>query len=517
MYLSAHYLPMWPGDGATRRRKRHQRRWLLLLISTLISMVLAFFLAVPTAHADSPFNDVTQPRPQGGGTGVTSVQSPAGAAALPALLPGYAEMPPPLMLAARSRSVVLAAAPQQQQGPQTDPNNPLAWIGLGLNPGKWLIDSVLGASTGMIYSITSVFEVIARFGNGQIVDLNGQITNASNTAFGFLFTTPESLTVSWAGASGLGSPQALHDIMRQVALSILVIICTYRALFILTSGMFRDGLIDLLTSFLGGLLGIQGAWWFCTLFVRAGNLITDQILAAAFGGGLNNWIPLDPQNYFWSSLSGIQGISLAIALVTILYWATLAMLAIHALVRIVMVNLMLIVSPLAGLAIATGGGWNYARVWFFRFVELLATPLIWGLTLGFGRALMSGFGVDTEPILGPILAVVTMFMVFKAPKVLGFAAQEAVTGARSLWRMTERAAFASMMGSSAAAGAAGTATGASEAGSSGNASTIYVDMRNAGVGDGQYRQEWDGPSFGAATSQAALPPASAPQIIDGDK
>jgi hypothetical protein len=80
----------------------------------------------------------------------------------------------------------------------------------------------------------------------------------------------------------------------------------------------------------------------------------------------------------------------------------LGILALHAIACIVMVNLMLIVSPLAGLALATGGGWNYARVWFFRFVELLATPLIWGATLGFARALMSGFGVDTHPVLGLI-------------------------------------------------------------------------------------------------------------------
>ena len=47
MYLFARYLPIWPGD---------QRRRMLLLSSTLISVVLALFLAVPTAHADSPFN-----------------------------------------------------------------------------------------------------------------------------------------------------------------------------------------------------------------------------------------------------------------------------------------------------------------------------------------------------------------------------------------------------------------------------------------------------------------------------
>lgn len=489
----------------------HRHRMFILFAGcVLISLVLALFVAVPAAHAESPFNDVTRPRPQGGGAGSVGT---ATSGALPAIPPGYAELAPPLTLGGASPSLTTRALPLRQGQPQTEPNNPLAWIGLGLNPGKWLIDSVLGATTGMIYSIAAVFEVVARFGNGQIVNLNGEITNASNIAFGFLFTTPESLTVAWAGAAGLGSPQALHDILRQVALSILVIVCTYRALFVLTSGTFRDGLIDLMIAFLGGLVGIQGAWWFCTLFVRAGNLITDRILAAAFGGGLQNWIPLDPQTYFWAALSGQQGISLAIALVTIIYWAMLALLAIHALVRIVLVNLMLIVSPLAGLALVTGGGWNYARVWFFRFVELLATPLIWGLTLGFGRALMSGFGVDTEPILGPILAVVTMFMVFKTPKLLGFAAQEAVTGMRTLSRWTERAAFAGLMGGSAAAGAASGAAAGAAAGSTG-APTIYVDLSNAGAADGRFSQEWDGPSFGAATAPPALPAPSGPTIID---
>lgn len=60
MHTSTRHRLLWPGDA---------RRWLLLLISTLISILLALFLAVPIARADSPFNDITQPRPQGGGDG----------------------------------------------------------------------------------------------------------------------------------------------------------------------------------------------------------------------------------------------------------------------------------------------------------------------------------------------------------------------------------------------------------------------------------------------------------------
>jgi hypothetical protein len=339
------------------------RRHIACISSALVSLTLMLFMTVPAAHADSPFNDPAYQRPVGGGTGSSPHQGTTTSAALPAIPNGYQELPPPLLTAARARANGAASlAPFQQQTPDTNPNNPLAWISLGLNPGKWLLDSVLGAMTGVIYSLASVFEVLGRFGNGQVVDLNGSINSASDSALNLLFTTPENLTINWPGASGIGSPLAMHNVLRQVALSILVLLCTYRAVFVLTGSNFRSGLMDLLISFVGGVAGIQGAWWFCTLFVQAGNLITQAVLQNAFGSGLNNWIPLDPVNYYWANLSGIQGASLAIALVTIVYWAILAILALHAIARIVMVNLMLIVSPLAGLAIVTGGGWNYARV-----------------------------------------------------------------------------------------------------------------------------------------------------------
>ncbi|MEN9938537.1 MAG: hypothetical protein RLZZ387_5116 [Chloroflexota bacterium] len=483
------------------------RRFIRFAGSILLSLVL-LVLAVPAAHAESPFNDPNRPRPIGGGAGTTAggeVESVG--VTLPAFPGGYTELPSPLLNAPnRQVNAAPARAPYQQAGPETNPNNPLAWIGLGLNPGKWLLDSVLGATTGIIYSLASIFEVLGRFGNGQVVDISGSINSASDTAFNMLFTTPESLTVAWAGASGLGSPEAMHNIIRQVALSILVIVCTYRAVFVLTGSNLRGDLVDLAIAFIAGVAGIQGAWWFCTLFVRAGNVITTAVLQSAFGSGLNNWIPLDPATYYWSSLSGIQGASLAVALVTLAYWAILALLALHAIARIVMVNLMLIVSPLAGLAIVTGGGWNYARVWFFRFVELLATPLIWGITLGFARSLMSGFGVDTHAILGPILAIFAMCMVFRAPKLLGFAAQEAVTGARTLARMAERATFAAVTAGGAAAGAAAGAASAAE-----SAPPIIINMPGAPSGPSSH---WDGPSFGAAPPPAALPPPAGPNVID---
>jgi hypothetical protein len=138
--------------------------------SVLLSLVL-LVLAVPAAYAESPFNDPARSRPQGGGTGSSALgANPAAPAPFPALPSGAVELPLPL-LAAPGAAVtpVVPLAPPQQAGPETNPNNPLAWIGLGLNPGKWLLDSVLGATTGIIYSLASIFEVMGRFGNGQVV------------------------------------------------------------------------------------------------------------------------------------------------------------------------------------------------------------------------------------------------------------------------------------------------------------------------------------------------------------
>ncbi len=99
-----------------------------------------------------------------------------------------------------------------------------------------------------------------------------------------------------------------------------------------------------------------------------------------------------------------------------------------------------------------------------------------------------------------------MALVFKVPKLLGFAAQEAVTGARTMLRLVERATFATVM----AGGAAGAAAGAS-ASSSPAAATVAVEVRGASAGFASgARPEWDGPSFGASATRAALPPPSGP-------
>jgi len=182
--------------------------------------------------------------------------------------------------------------------------------------------------------------------------------------------------------------------------------------------------------------------------IKVANIVAERMAVIAFGTGLDAILPLDPVTMFWGSLT--QGSSIAIALLCLVYWGTLGVMALHALARIVLVNIMLIVSPLIGLSMASGnGGWNYSRVWFFRFVELLSTPIIWAASLGFAHGLMSGFGVETHPILGPVLGIFAMFMALKAPKLVGLAAQETITGGRTIMNIVKRNAEMAVKGSGA--------------------------------------------------------------------
>jgi len=90
----------------------------------------------------------------------------------------------------------------------------------------------------------------------------------------------------------------------------------------------------------------------------------------------------------------------------------------------VLVNLLIIVSPLAGLGILSGG-WNYASIWFFRLVELLVTPIAWAIVLGFLRNLIGAFQLGDNLFLAYLMSCYVLFITPKAPQILGLAARDA--------------------------------------------------------------------------------------------
>jgi len=418
-------------------------RWTMGSSIGLVVIGLALALALPsTAAAGSPFADDDYRPARGGGTGTGTGTGSSGVGGTGGWEDGTGGEAGYQPLASPG-AAPLAADP-------INPNNALAWLPLELNPGKWLVDSVLGSMSGVLFSSASVFETLGRFGGGEVVNMDGSVDSSGTAVFGFLFQTPEQVTVDWDGATGIGSPKALHAIVRDLAMTLLILLMLYRGLLLL-AGSDLGEVVDLVVAMMKGAAAIQLAWVIGGLCIKIANIVAERMAVIAFGTGLDAILPLDPVTMFWGSLT--QGSSIAIALLCLVYWGTLGIMALHALARIVLVNIMLIVSPLIGLSLASGnGGWNYSRVWFFRFVEMLSTPIIWAMTLGFAHGLMSGFGVATHPILGPVLGIFAMFMALKAPKLVGLAAQETITGGRTILNIVKSSATTAMKSSGGGGG-----------------------------------------------------------------
>lgn len=354
------------------------------------------------AHAGSPFDDPQFALPQGGGSSTTARGGadlvPYRAAPIPA---GYTELPLPSSIQTAPFHV-----PTQQDG-GANPNEPSFWARLGFAPSKWLLDSTLGAITGFFYSVSAVFQSVGLWALGGPDTPSGYITNNN-----LIFQTPLDYTINRS---------LVQTAMTQVmwaSLIIMVLIATYRGIKLITNHH-QAAVFELGFALFGAMVLTCGAKLVCGLLITAANGISARVLAQfTFGDGL----AMFGANNLGSGDSTL--VSLVIALVTLVYWGLLAYLVLLSIARLVWVNLLVMVSPLAGLSVLTGGGWNYASVWFFRLLELLLTPVAWGLVLGFMRNLIGDFGVGQDQLLSLVMGTYVLFLIPKAPKVLGLAARE---------------------------------------------------------------------------------------------
>jgi hypothetical protein len=376
----------------------------------LLAAALLIVLApCQLARAGSPFDDPAFQPPQGG---TTSSAVPASTVPLSRLPADYTEIPPPTSITA---APAYGSAFQQGGG---NPNDPLAWLNLTYNPGKWLIDSVLGAISGIILSITSILQSVAIWAFGPAAAPGGSQRVAASGATiageGIVFTTPTRFTTAPEGA--LTATRTAHGIVLQATLSIMVLVFLFRCLQLLTTPSSEAGR-KLAFSFVSGMVMALGSWGICDLLIKATNVIGTEI-----GQRYTFWdgSMLLP---FADVTSSATGLYLTVTIVGLCYWGLFAVLAFKAVARIALVNLLIIISPVTGLGMLSGG-WNYAAVWFFRMVELLVTPLAWLVVLGFLRNLLLAFSWS-NPLIPYVMSCFILFITPKAPAILGLAAREA--------------------------------------------------------------------------------------------
>lgn len=304
----------------------------------------------------------------------------------------------------------MPAAPSAALDP-TNPQNPGYWLETRAMGSKWLSDNMLlGASVALLSMTAGLMGVV-------------------DQAFLFIFTTPESMTTRPTVTAGgpLGSPRALATIMMQAASALIALVLTYRLVGVLWAGR-AQAIIDLGMQLVVGIALTWGSWELCHVMVVFANLLAERVIRGAFGGGwpLITIPPVDPA----------PGVSLVYAIAIAAYYVLLAALAFQAFRRIIVINVLLVVAPLIGVAVVTDGAWGYTRVWFFRMVEALITPVIWALALSVVQALLLVV-MTTIPASGVLQATVVALLaafgygaVLDAPRLTGLAAREGLAAGK---------------------------------------------------------------------------------------
>ena len=392
--------------------------WRGLLVSSVVVVLMG--LRPPPAHADAPFHDPDFVVPQGGGPTTTTAATGDPVQAAPPTVP---VLTPPLI-------------PSTDDDPGGDgggrnPNEPLDWLDMAFNPGKWLLDSVMGALAAVVNSLAGLCKAFGLWALGLEPPDGAAVAQTGLTAWtdpatavtatssslpwpihgeDFILATPRAYTMEFTYT------QQAHQIFFEASIILIIFISSLRGLRLLADPS-RAAIIHFVFTLLGAICLTAGSELICGLAIDLANALSTRIKEDLAGLAL--------EALLWAVVATGPGLALVGAFVQLYFWAQVLRLGFHAFGRLALVNLFIIVGPVAGVA-HISGTWNYARVWFFRFLELILTPVIWAMLIGVMGGFIHSAMQGEEPILAMLLAGYIFGKIPELSTELGLAAREAV-------------------------------------------------------------------------------------------
>lgn len=390
--------------------------WRGLLVGSVVVVVL-MGLSPPRAYADAPFHDPDFVVPQGGGPTTTTMATGDPVQAAP---PAFPALTPPLI-------------PRTNDDPGggrggRNPNEPLDWLDMAFNPGKWLLDSVMGALAAVVNSLAGLCKAFGLWALGLESPAGATVAQTDLTALAPAVTaTSSSLPWPIHGEDFiLGTPRAYtmeftytqqaHQIFYEASVILIIFIGSLRGLRLLADPS-RMAIIAFVFTLVGAICLTAGSELICGLVIDLANVLSTRIKHDLAG--------LTLETLLWAVVVTGPGLALVGAFVQLYFWWQVLRLGFHAFGRLALVNLFIIVSPVAGVA-HISGTWNYARVWFFRFLELILTPVIWAMLIGVVGGFIHSAMQGEEPILALLLAGYIFGKIPELSTELGLAAREAV-------------------------------------------------------------------------------------------
>ena len=294
--------------------------------------------------------------------------------------------------------VLLWATPVYAADPPDNPDDPRATVDVQINPSPQTDMHAMAILATPLYAASDAFAAWV----GASVAL--------------ITSTPPTFTTDLATTGT--DPQDVARLLAIAASAVLLVLVSYQILGCLTRRRRGDVRPILLRSSVALVL-IWGMWYVGAVLIA----LTNTLSASLGLQQVSTDLVLLPARVVPTSL-----VSFALGVVLCLYWAMLGLITFAAIVRIVEVNLLLMVAPLAGLSVAWGRDWGYTRAWATRLVGTLLTPILWSCVLTVGRA--AGDRAITDANLGNGLVQLaiqccTFVLVLESARLLGLVAPDA--------------------------------------------------------------------------------------------
>lgn len=306
------------------------------------------------------------------------------------------------------------------------------WVNDNLNPGKWATDTINGAFSGLLRMLVGmlaqpVYWLYGRdVANPYAAIAPGAIpSGAAPTAEGLdlILQTPAEYTYNSAEVGAIiPNVRAAAMLLLGAALCWLAI----RELIRLSTGEshgYRVG-EHVRRVVVATVLAAGGGYWLIAQMIRLNNVLVTAVVGDPLIDVLRDMIMFDHT----ADLLLTAGLIVETAIALLVMLAFLLIYALLMLGRVVILDGLLIFSPLAGMAYATEETEYIFNTWmrvavgavFYQFVGALFLKLASMLMANAWSGLTNG-----HPLLLVVLSTMTVFTAISGPPILGFAMSKA--------------------------------------------------------------------------------------------
>jgi hypothetical protein len=227
-------------------------------------------------------------------------------------------------------------------------------------------------------------------------------------SFGFMFITPAALTYRHGAVVELwGWSLSVAD----AALALLLVIGGYNALLRHTLALGYHTVLELLPRLLLALVAAHASLTVLSSFIDLANALCTGVLGRLATAGAGNL--LLPEGVLT-----VASLPVYIALAYLLTLVMSILLAIQMLVRLALLDLLLILSPIWLLLLALPQTARYARLGAQATAVTLLVQWLQDLTLVLGSALVASFGHATLSPITLLVGLSTLYLAWRLPTLL---------------------------------------------------------------------------------------------------